>query len=57
MMILQELLIINIIIVIIYSITLLIMLIIKAPSDKIITATILYCIVATIVNEIIYLYP
>lgn len=33
------------------------MLIIKAPSDKIITATILYCIVATIVNEIIYLYP
>lgn len=57
MMTLQEFLIINIIIVIIYSITLLIMLIIKAPSDEIITATTLYCIVATIVNGIIYLYP
>ena len=33
------------------------MLIIKASSDKIITATILYCIVTTIVNGIIYLYP
>lgn len=33
------------------------MLIIKAPSDEIITATTLYCIVATIVNGIIYLYP
>lgn len=33
------------------------MLIIKAPSDEIITDATLYCIIATIVNEIIYLYP
>ena len=57
MMILQELLIIDIVIIIIYSIALLIMLIAKAPSDEIITATAIYCIAATIVNGIVYLYP
>ena len=56
-MILQELLIIDIVIIIIYSIALLIMLIAKAPSDEIIIATIIYCIAATIVNGIVYLYP
>ena len=28
-----------------------------APSDEIITATTIYCIAATIVNGIVYLYP
>lgn len=48
------LLIIDIIIVIIYGIT---MLITKATSDEIIATTAIYCIAATIVNGIIYLYP
>jgi hypothetical protein len=52
-----ELLIIDIIIVIIYGIVLIAMLIIKASSDEIITATAIYCIAATIVNGIVYLYP
>jgi hypothetical protein len=51
------LLIINIIIVTIYGIALIVMLITKASSDEIITATTIYCIVATIVNGIVYLYP
>ena len=49
------LLIINIIIVTIYGIALIVMLITKASSDEIITATTIYCIVATIVNGIVYL--
>lgn len=52
-----ELLIIDIIIVTIYGIALIVMLITKASSDEIITATAIYCIVATIVNGIVYLYP
>ena len=51
------LLIIDIIIVTIYGIALIVMLITKASSDEIITATAIYCIVATIVNGIVYLYP
>mgnify|MGYP006894412508 CR=1 FL=1 len=51
------LLIIDIIIVIIYGIALVVMLITKASSDEIITATAIYCIAATIVNGIVYLYP
>lgn len=43
-----ELLIIDIIIVTIYGIALIVMLITKASSDEIITATAIYCIVATI---------
>ena len=46
-----------IVIVIVYGITLLIMLITKASSDEIITATTIYCIATTIVNGIVYLYP
>lgn len=52
-----ELLIIDIIIVTIYGIALIVMLITKASSDEIITATAIYCIAATIVNGIVYLYP
>lgn len=52
-----ELLIIDIIIVTIYGIALIVMLITKASSDEIITATAIYCIVDTIVNGIVYLYP
>ena len=48
--------IIDIIIVIIYSIALIAMLITKASSDEIIAATAIYCIAATIVNGIVYLY-
>ena len=33
------------------------MLITKASSDKIITATTIYCIAATILDGIVYLYP
>lgn len=51
------LLIIDIIIVIIYGVALVVMLITKASSDEIITATAIYCIAATIVNGIVYLYP
>ena len=51
------LLIIDIIIVTIYGIALIVMLITKASSDEIITATAIYCIAATIVNGIVYLYP
>ena len=51
------LLIIDIIIVIIYGIALITMLITKASSDEIISATAIYCIAAVIVNGIIYLYP
>ena len=51
------LLIIDIIIVIIYGIALIVMLITKASSDEIITDTAIYCIVDTIVNGIVYLYP
>lgn len=56
-MMMLELLIIDIIIVIIYGIALIVMLITKASSDEIITATAIYCIVDTIVNGIVYLYP
>lgn len=52
-----ELLIIDIIIVTIYGIALIVMLITKASSNEIITATAIYCIVDTIVNGIVYLYP
>lgn len=52
-----QLLIIDIIIAVIYGITLLVMLITKASSDEIITATTIYCIAATILNGIAYLYP
>ena len=52
-----ELLIIDIIIIIIYGIALITMLITKASSDEIISATAIYCIAAAIVNGIIYLYP
>lgn len=51
------LLIIDIIIVIIYGIALIVMLITKASSDEIIATTAIYCIAATIVNGIVYLYP
>lgn len=51
------LLVIDIIIVIIYGIALIAMLITKASSDEIIATTAIYCIAATIVNGIIYLYP
>lgn len=56
-MIMLELLIIDIIIVTIYGIALIVMLITKASSDEIITATAIYCIVDIIVNGIVYLYP
>lgn len=51
------LLVVDIIIVIIYGIALIAMLITKASSDEIIATTAIYCIAATIVNGIIYLYP
>ena len=51
------LLIIDIIIVIIYGIALIVMLITKASSNEIIAITAIYCIAATIVNGIVYLYP
>lgn len=56
-MMMLELLIIDIIIVTIYGIALIVMLITKASSDEIIATTAIYCIVATIVNGIVYLYP
>ena len=52
-----EFLIIDIIIVTIYGIALIVMLITKASSDEIITATAIYCIATAIVNGIVYLYP